>query len=185
MASKINQETVHLVTKELLKDKEQAFISFKREIAKKIEEIYLKSVPRELIEIDNKYPGSLKKLDYFHWRTYTKHFYFDINVPAYNAKAQSYDGNLQKFIELVYPTEYVQIEVLVNELSIKEKDLKDLNKQISSTLRHLCYYSRIKRVYPEAYAIIEKIEEGREKKVSSNSKSQIDMDIDEIRNKLK
>ena len=186
MASRINQETVNRVVRELLKDKDSFLQSFKEEIAKRIEEIYLRSVPKELIDIEKKYPNSLKKLDYVMWRTYTKHFYFSIDVPAYNEEALPYTGNLQKFIELVYPTEYIQLESLVNELRIKEEDFKDLHDRITRTLKHLLFYSRIKRVYPEAYAIIEKIEQEREqKKVVSSTWSQTEKDIEEIRGKLK
>ena len=183
MASRITIEAINQVRASLLKTKREALDQLKSSIEQAIERIYFKSVPKDLVEIAKKYPGVVREFGWVIWHCQRTTYYFDNSLPDYNSKYTEFGGSVQEFIREFYPKVYVNLEQMVLHYHNSKIEIDTLDKKILSSLKSLSYYSKIKKMYPEAYSIIQELGLDAPKE-GSNSLKDTQKDIEEIRHTL-
>lgn len=185
MSRRITIEAINQVRTSLLKTKREALDQLRARIEIEIEKLYFKSVPEDLVEIAKKYPGVVKEFGWVTWHCQRTTYYFDNFLPDYNPKYTEFGGSLQEFIKEFYPKAYTNLEQMVLQYHNSNIEVDTLDKKIQFSLKSLSYYSKIKKMYPEAYSIIQELglDTPKEEKESNSSKD-IQKDIEEIRHTL-
>lgn len=183
MSRRITIEAINQVRTRLLKTKREALDQLKSSIEQEIERLYLKSVPEDLVEIAKKYPGVVKEFGWVIWHCQRTTYYFDNSLPDCNPKYTEFGSSVQEFIREFYPKVYANLEQMVLHYHNSKIEIDTLDKKILSSLKSLSYYSKIKKMYPEAYSIIQELglDTPREE---SNSLKDTQKDIEEIRHTL-
>lgn len=185
MSRRITIEAINQVRGSLLKTKRESLNQLKSNIEKEIEKLYLKTVPKDLVEVAEKYPGAVTEFGWVTWWQNKTTYYFDNSAPKYNPKYLEFGGTVQEFIREFYPKAYVTLEQMVLQYHNSKVEIDILDKKILSSLKSLSYYSKIKKMYPEAYSIIQELGLDTPKGEESNSLKDTQKDIEEIRGKLK
>lgn len=183
MSRRITNEAINQVRTRLLKTKREALDQLKSSIEQEIEKLYFKSVPKDLVEIAKKYPGAVTEFEWVVWWQNKTTYYFDNSAPKYNPKYEEFGGSVQEFIREFYPNAYVTLEQMVLHYHNSKIEIDTLDKKIRSSLKSLSYYSKIKKMYPEAYSIIQELGLDTPKEESNSSKD-TQKDIEEIRHTL-
>lgn len=185
MSRRITIEAINQVRTRLLKTKREALDQLKSSIEQEIERLYLKSVPEDLVEIAKKYPGVVKEFGWVIWHCQRTTYYFDNSLPDYNPKYTEFGGSVQEFIREFYPSAYVTLEQMILHYHNSKIEIDTLDKKILSTLKSLSYYSKIEKMYPEAYSIIQELGLDTSKEKKSIISKETQEEVNWIRNVLK
>lgn len=185
MSRRITIEAINQVRTRLLKTKREALDQLKSRIEQEIERLYFRSIPKDLVEIAKKYPGVVKEFGWVIWHCQRTTYYFNNYLPDYNPKYTEFGGSLQEFIREFYPNAYATLEQMVLHYHNSKIEIDTLDKKILSSLKSLSYYSKIKKMYPEAYSIIQELGLDTPKEKECNSLKDTQKDIEEIRHTLR
>jgi len=145
--SKITRQIAENISAELTKKKALEITQLKQNLIDKFTDIYIKSLPKEVIDLHKKYP------EYVNAR-------FRLQLSGNGFQYQYIDllESLPSKNSIFLPSEKdaKTLHFLINEVDEKEAEYKNLQIEISSLLLGLKTYNRVNSEFPEATPFLPK-----------------------------
>lgn len=144
------------IIKQLMKLPREKFENRLKELGKLCDSILIKSINKEILEIDKKYPKLINKRNYISFNSISTDEGIYKSIPT-SKWYYCYDG---ENFELLRKNE--EIQNFCKQLIFLEKELKTLENKLYCLLYHINTTKQLKDQFPEAYKIFLELSGGIE-----------------------
>lgn len=150
------------------------------QMTKAATKVFIKKVPKDLLAVWEKYPKVVSTTYQFcihidNKRDWDARVYIDISIPDYNFEPSK--------LLLANPDLFEELNTLAKKMIALKKEGNQTSNQIKCALSKLRTYKKIEANFPEAYKILEKIDEVRKKESPAKEPTLCD-DVEKLRAKL-
>jgi len=163
--SRITKQIAENVAAQLTRKKNTEISSLKKELENKFSEIYLKTVPKEVLQLFEKFPDYVKTRrglqctgNGFEWQTLD----FNKELPAYKNCFSPDELDAKELLELA------------NKIKDKKQELFKLKAEIENVVFNLRTFKRVEIEFPEAVPFL-----------PTTVSTALMVNISDLRNKLK